>query len=83
MKQPQYATLSVSEMALTLFAVTKGYLDDVEVKRALAFESALKGFMRSKYGAILEKIETTKDMNAETEKALDAAIQDFKKNGTY
>ncbi|PTR15146.1 F-type H+-transporting ATPase subunit alpha [Nitrosospira sp. Nsp2] len=83
MKQPQYATLSVSEMAITLFAVNKGYLDDVEVKRALAFESALKGYIRSKYPAIIDKIETTKDLDAATEKELDAAIQDFKKNGTY
>src|SRR5215216_5829011 len=58
MKQPQYEPLQVWEMALTLFAVNKGYLDDVEVKRALAFESALKGYIRSKYPAIIEKIET-------------------------
>jgi F-type H+-transporting ATPase subunit alpha len=83
MKQSQYATLSVSEMALTLFAVNKGYLDDVEVRRALAFEAALKGHMRSKYSAIMDKIETTKDLDAETEKELDAAIQDFKKTGSY
>jgi F-type H+/Na+-transporting ATPase subunit alpha len=83
MKQPQYATLSVSEMAITLFAVNKGYLDDVEVTRGLAFESALKGYIRSKYASIIDRIETTKDLDAATEKELDAAIQDFKKNGTY
>jgi alpha-methylacyl-CoA racemase len=32
MKQAQYATLSVAEMALTLFAVNKGYLDDVLIE---------------------------------------------------
>ena len=32
MKQPQYAPLSVSEEALTLFAVNKGYYDDVPVE---------------------------------------------------
>jgi F-type H+-transporting ATPase subunit alpha len=83
MKQPQYATLSVSEMALTLFAINNGYYDDVEVKRALAFEAALKSYIRGQHGAILEKIETSKELNAETEKELIAAIQEFKKNGTY
>ena len=39
--------------------------------------------MRSKYLAIMDKIETTKDLDAATERELDAAIQDFKKNGTY
>ena len=83
MKQPQYATLSVSEMALTLFTINNGYYDDVEVKRALAFESALKSYIRNQHGAILEKIEKNKELDAETEKQLSAAIQEFKQSGTY
>jgi len=83
MKQAQYATLSVAEMALTLFAVNKGYLDDVEVNRALVFESALRGHMRSKYSAIMDKIKTSGDLDAETEKELNAAVQDFKSSGSY
>jgi len=83
MKQAQYATLNVAEMALTLFAVNKGYLDDVEVNRALVFESALRGHMRSKYSAIMDKIKTSGDLDAETEKELDAAVQDFKSSGSY
>lgn len=83
MKQPQYATQSVSEMALTLFAVNKGFLDDVEVNRALAFESALKKYMKSQHAAIMEKIESTKELDAATEKDLEAAIQEFKQSGTY
>ena len=39
--------------------------------------------MKSKYAAIVDKIETTKDMSADDEKALAAAIEDFKKTGTY
>jgi F-type H+-transporting ATPase subunit alpha len=83
MKQAQYATLSVAEMALTLFAVNKGYLDDVEVNRALVFESALRGYMRSKYSTIMDKIQTSGELDAETEKELDAAVQDFKSSGSY
>ncbi|SES80062.1 F-type H+-transporting ATPase subunit alpha [Nitrosomonas marina] len=83
MKQPQYATLSVSEMALTLFAINNGYFDDVEVNRALAFEAALKSYIRGQHASILEKIESTKELDADTEKKLVAAIEEFKKNGTY
>jgi F-type H+-transporting ATPase subunit alpha len=83
MKQSQFATLSVSEMALTLFALNKGYLDDVEVKRGLAFESALRSHMRSQHAEIMDKIETTKNMDEATEQALSEAIEEFKKNGTY
>lgn len=83
MKQPQFATQSVSEMALTLFALNKGYLDDVEVKRALAFESALRSYIRNQHAALIDKIESTKNLDEDTEKALIQAIEEFKKNGTY
>jgi F-type H+-transporting ATPase subunit alpha len=83
MKQPQYQPLQVNEMALTLFAVNRGYLDDVPVDKALAFEAALRQFMKSKYAPIMDRIEQTKDMSADDEKALAAAIDDFKKTGTY
>jgi F-type H+-transporting ATPase subunit alpha len=83
MKQPQYSPLSVAEQAITLFGVTKGYFDDVEVKRALAFEVALRSHVKSKYKDLFDRIESTKDMNADDEKALVAAIEDFKKNGAY
>src|SRR5438094_2938220 len=82
MKQPQYAPLSVADQALTLFAVNRGYYDDVPVDKALAFEAAARAFLKSKYNALFEKVESTKDLDAEGEKALAAAIEDFKKNGT-
>ncbi len=80
MKQPQYAPLSVAEMAITLFAVNKGAFDDVEVKRALACETALHQFVKSKAGDVVAKIESTKDLDAESEKKLAAAIDEFKKS---
>lgn len=83
MKQPQYSPMSVAEMAVVLFAVNRGYLDDVEVKRALAFEAALLSHMRTKYQEVMDKIESTKDLDAETEKQLAAAIEDFKANAAY
>ena len=66
-----------------MFSVNNGYYDDVPVEKALAFESALRQFMRSKYAGIVDKIAQTNEMTADDEKALAAAIEDFKKNGTY
>ena len=83
MKQPQYSPLSVADQALTLFAVNRGYYDDVPVEKALAFESTLRGFVRSKYAKVHEHIETSKEMSEDDEKALAAAIEDFKKTGTF
>jgi F-type H+-transporting ATPase subunit alpha len=70
-------------MAVTLFAVNKGYFDDVPVEKALAFESALRAYLKSKYATLMDSIEKTKDLSADDEKALSAAVEDFKKNGAY
>src|SRR5574340_355639 len=83
MKQPQYSPMSVSQMALTLFAVNKGYMDDVEVSKILPFESALMAFMKSKYASIMETIETSGNLDDATEHALTAAVEEFKKTGVY
>jgi F-type H+-transporting ATPase subunit alpha len=83
MKQAQYAPISVADQATTLFAVNRGYYDDIEVKKALAFESGLRQYLHAKYKALVEKIEATKELGADDEKALGDAIEDFKKNGAY
>jgi F-type H+/Na+-transporting ATPase subunit alpha len=83
MKQAQYSPMSVADQALTLFSVNKGYYDDVPVEKALAFEAALRQFVHGKHTAIIDKIAQTNEMTADDEKALSAAIEDFKKNGTF
>jgi F-type H+-transporting ATPase subunit alpha len=83
MKQPQYSPLSVAEEALTLFAVSNGYVDDVEVPKALAFELALRQYMHSQHADLMRKIEDTKDLDADADKALRAAVEDFKKTASY
>ena len=83
MKQPQYAPLSVAEQAITLFSVNKAYLDDIEVPRALAFDAALRAHVKSKFKDLYDRIQSSMDLSADDENALSAAIEDFKKNGTY
>jgi len=75
--------LQVWEMALTLFAVNNGYFDDVEAKRALAAERSLRDYVKSKYTALVERMEQNKDLTKEDEAALQDAIKDWKKSGSY
>ena len=83
MKQPQYQPLQVWEMALTLFAVNNNFYDDVDVKKALAFERALREFVKTKYTALADSIESSKDLSKDDEAKLIEAIKDFKKTGSY
>jgi F-type H+-transporting ATPase subunit alpha len=70
-------------MVLTLFAVNNGYFDDIDVKKAMHAEKSLKDYIKSKYAALIGNIESTKNMTGDEETALKAAIEDWKKNGTY
>ena len=83
MKQKQYSPLSVAEMAISLFAVDQGYLDDVDIKRVVDFEHALHGYMRTSQKALMDKINATPDYNDEIAAGLRAAIEDFKANNTW
>ncbi|MEY6431198.1 F0F1 ATP synthase subunit alpha [Thioalkalicoccus limnaeus] len=83
MKQRQYAPMSVGQMAVSLFAVNEGYLDDVDVKKVVDFESALQGYMKSAQAALLEQIDSTGDYSDEIQQGLHAALKDFKATNTW
>ena len=79
LKQAQFSPLPISLMAVSLFAVNKGFFDSIDVKRVLAFESGLHNFMKTSHASLLQKIEQNKAMDKDDEAAMAAAITDFKK----
>ena len=79
LKQPQYSPLPISLMGASLFAVNKGYFDDLDVKRVLAFESGLHGHLKDKHAGLLAKLENDKAMDKDAEAELVSAIEAFKK----
>jgi F-type H+-transporting ATPase subunit alpha len=83
MKQPQYQPLQVWEQAVTLFAVNNGHFDDVPVPKALAAEKALREYLKLHQQALIERVESSKDLNKDDEGALTEAIKAFKQVGAY
>jgi F-type H+-transporting ATPase subunit alpha len=83
MKQGQYTPLSIGLMACSLFAANEGYLDDVDKKKVVDFEKALHSYMLSAQAALMDRINSTGDYNAEIEQGLHAALKDFKANNTW
>jgi F-type H+-transporting ATPase subunit alpha len=57
LKQAQYSPQSIGLMASTLFAVNKGYLDDIDVKKVLSFENGMHAFLKDKHAAMLATME--------------------------
>lgn len=78
MKQKQYSPMTVADMAVSLYAADKGYLDDVPVNKVVAFEQALMSYMHASHADLLAKINKEHDYNDEIDRALKAAITDFK-----
>ncbi|GAB1256694.1 F0F1 ATP synthase subunit alpha [Aurantivibrio plasticivorans] len=77
MKQTQYAPLSVAEMAIVIFAVDKGYLNDIEVNKVGAFESALLAYMNSDHADLMAKINKTGEYSDEIIDSFKAALEKF------
>ena len=83
MKQKQYSPLSVAEMALSLYAVNEGYIDDVDIAKVGDFEAALHDYARGNYGDLLDKINEFGDYNDEIEGELKGVMEAFSEKGAY
>jgi F-type H+/Na+-transporting ATPase subunit alpha len=80
MKQKQYSPLSVADMAVSLYAVNQGFMDDVPVKKVSDFEHALQTYMRNNQAALLDEINKTGDYTDDMAAKFKAALTDFKAN---
>ena len=78
MKQLQYAPLSVAEMALSLFAVDRGYLDDVPTEKVVLFEKQLHEYARADHPASLEAINENPEWSMKRAGELETIIESFK-----
>jgi F-type H+-transporting ATPase subunit alpha len=83
MKQKQYQPLSVAEMALTLYAVNEGFIDDVPVNKVVDFETALHAFARANSKSVLDGINAKPEYNDAAIADMKKIIEAFKKTGTY
>ena len=83
MKQKQYSPLSIAQLAISLYAADRGYLDDLAVNQILPFEQALHQYMESNYGDLMKKIVETGDWNDEIEGKFKSALDEFKKTGSW
>jgi len=83
MKQKQYAPLSVAEMAVSLFAVNEGFIDQVPVSKVVDYEAALHAHAEATARPLLDRINASGDFNDEIEAELRSVIENFAKTGAY
>ncbi len=80
LKQGQYAPMPVEDQVVAIYAVSKGYTDDVPVDQIQAFEKGLLNFMKSSnYKAdVLDVIVATGKLEGAADESLVKAIKEFK-----
>lgn len=83
LKQPQYQPLSVGEMAVSLYSVNEGYLDDVEIKSIKSFEQALHSFLRENKTDFLKQLNENSVYTDEIAMQLKQILEEFKKTQAW
>ena len=78
LKQGQYSPLTVDKQVISLYAATKGYVDDIPTGDVTRFEKELLSFVASSAPEISESITKEKKITKENEEALVKTIQAFK-----
>ena len=78
LKQPQYQPMPTEEQVASIYAASRGYLDDIEVKDVLPFEAGMLEMLRNEKPDILADIRDRKKLDDDLEARLTAAIKEFK-----
>ena len=71
------------ELALSVYAAEKGYLDDLAVDKVLPFEKGLHAFFHQNQGELMKKIVATGDWNNDIEATFKSGLDEYKKTGSW
>ena len=80
LKQNRSHPIAVEDQVCIFYAVTRGFLKDVEVNDVAEYEDGLYERMSAQHADVLEAIRTTGDLTKETEEALRAALDAYTKD---
>ena len=77
LKQPQYTPMPVEHQVAIIYALTNGYLDDVDVPQIRAWERDFHVYLRTQHPEILQSIREARDLTSETEDKLKDVIRNY------
>ena len=84
LKQPQYEPVRLDYEVAILFAANRGYIDDVPLNKVADFERDLRRFMDGQHRPLSERLlGKPNEWNDDTEKAIVAMLDAFKKAHSY
>ena len=77
LKQGQYSPLTVSEQVISIYAGVNGYLDKLDVKDVVRFESEVHSEIRASHGDLLKAITNEKELSSKNEEKLKGFLDVF------
>lgn len=80
LKQNLYSPVPSHEQVILIYALTKGYMDDIDLKDIPGFESNLVFYFNDSHPEIIKKLIDTNDIDNELDQQISEAIEEFKKN---
>jgi F-type H+-transporting ATPase subunit alpha len=78
LKQSQYQPMHVADQVMSIFAGTRGFLDDVPVSQVRGWEAAFLKYMHHACPLVVDELKRTLVMTDDLVKKLESAIRDFK-----
>ena len=80
LKQGQYQPMPVEQQVMIIFAVTNGFIDDVEIGKVREWETGFHTYMKAQFPNLGEAIKRDKQITKETEAELRRAIEQYKQS---
>ena len=80
LKQPQYAPMEASDQVISIFAVSEGFADSLELKDVARFEEELLPFVRQKWPQLEGEILSGRKLTKEELQRLREIIAEFKES---
>ncbi|RPI64960.1 MAG: F0F1 ATP synthase subunit alpha, partial [Ignavibacteriae bacterium] len=77
MKQLQYSPVSIEDQVVTIYAATKGYMDELPLESVKRYESEMLEFIKVTHPAIIEGLSVHKSLTDEVTSELDSALDGF------
>ena len=77
LKQRNNAPKEVAQQVCIIYAVTKGYLNDLSLNQIPEFEKRLEEFMDTRYESVLTAIRQTGKLESDTEEQLKTALNEL------
>lgn len=81
LKQGQYKPLDMADQVVIIYAASKGFLDDIDVRYIKTFESQLFVYLEDHYHEIKREITETGDISEEIKGLIERGVEEFKKVG--